>query len=118
VKVSYAVTPLFGIYNSSGSYYPDLTANYDTGFYGITANAHVGYQVIPNSYKNTAGQSMNFSYMDWKLGVTKDFGGGLSGALAYVGTTAATVGGSYIYATPQSKNAGASQYLVSLTKTF
>jgi uncharacterized protein (TIGR02001 family) len=118
VKVSYAVTPLFGIYNSSGSYYPDLTANYDTGFYGITANAHVGYQAVPNSYKDTSGRSMSFSYMDWKLGVTKDFGGGLSGALAYVGTTAATVGGSYIYATPQSKNAGASQYLVSLTKAF
>ncbi|QWE00325.1 hypothetical protein FD967_09905 [Polynucleobacter sp. JS-Mosq-20-D10] len=118
VKVSYAVTPLFGIYNSVGSYYPDLTANYDTGFYGITANAHLGYQAIPNSYKNAAGKSMDFSYMDWKLGVTKDFGGGLSGALAYVATTAATVGGSYIYATPQSKNQGATQYLVSLTKTF
>jgi len=116
-KVSYALTDLFGIYNSKGAYYPDLTVNYDTGFYGITANAHLGYQYVPNSYKSS-GKDVSFSYTDWKLGLTKDFGGGLSGAVAYVGTTAATVGGSYAYATPQSKNQGAAQYLVSLTKAF
>jgi uncharacterized protein (TIGR02001 family) len=116
-KVSYALTDLFGIYNSKGAYYPDLTVNYDTGFYGITANAHLGYQYVPNSYKS-AGKDVSFSYTDWKLGLTKDFGGGLSGAVAYVGTTAATVGGSYVYGTPQLKNQGAAQYLVSLTKTF
>ena len=116
-KVSYALTDLFGIYNSKGSYYPDLTVNYDTGFYGITANAHLGYQYVPNSYKYS-GKDVSFSYTDWKLGLTKDFGGGLSGAVAYVGTTAASVAGSYVYGTPQSKNQGAAQYLVSLTKTF
>lgn len=117
-KVSYALTDLFGIYNSKGAYYPDLTVNYDTGFYGITANAHLGYQYVPNSYKTTSGKDVSFSYTDWKLGLTKDFGGGLSGAVAYVGTTAATVAGSYAYGTPQSKNQGAAQYLVSLTKAF
>ncbi len=116
-KVSYALTDLFGIYNSKGSYYPDLTVNYDTGFYGVTANAHLGYQFVPNSY-TLSGKTVSFSYTDWKLGLTKDFGGGLSGAVAYVGTTAATVGGSYVYGTPQLKNQGAAQYLVSLTKTF
>ena len=34
VKFSYALTNIFGFYNSSGSYYPDLTINYDTGVWG------------------------------------------------------------------------------------
>ena len=42
-KFSYAVTTLFGFTNSAGSYYPDLTANYDTGIWGLSVNAHVGY---------------------------------------------------------------------------
>jgi len=116
-KVSYSLTPLFGIYNSTGSFYPDLTANYDTGMYGITLNGHIGYQSVPHSYALN-GQNISLSYTDWKLGLTKDFGGGVSGALAYVGTTAQAYQGSYAYVTPQGKNQGATQYLVSLTKTF
>jgi uncharacterized protein (TIGR02001 family) len=103
----------FGFYNSKGSYYPDLTVNYDTGVWGIALNAHVGYQYISN---NKPGY--DFSYTDWKFGVTKDFGGGLSGAVAYVGTNAGKNGSSYLYATPQLKNQGQGGGLISLTKTF
>jgi len=46
VKVSYSVSTLFGFANSTGSYYPDLTVNYDTGIWGLTLNGHVGYQFI------------------------------------------------------------------------
>jgi len=113
VKVSYAVTPLFGIYNSTGSTYPDLTVNYDTGVYGIALNAHAGYQMVSNN-----SSAYNFSYADWKLGLTKDFGGGLSGAVAYVGTNAKSVAGTALYVTPQNNNAGKAGGLVSLTKTF
>ena len=113
VKFSYAVTPLFGIYNSVGSFYPDFTGNYDTGIAGITLNAHAGYQYVAN---NAPGY--NFSYTDWKLGLTKDFGGGLSGAIAYVGTNAKTYAGSPVYATPQNSNAGKAGGLISLTKAF
>ena len=113
LKVSYAVTPLFGIYNSTGSFYPDLTVNYDSGIAGITLNSHVGYQYISN---NAPGY--NYSYTDWKLGLTKDFGGGLSGAIAYVGTNAKTYAGTPVYATPQNANAGKAGGLISLTKTF
>jgi hypothetical protein len=113
IKFSYAVTPIFGIYNSIGSYYPDLTFNYDTGVYGITLNAHAGYQYVAN---NTS--SLDMSYSDWKLGLTKDFGGGLSGAIAYVGTNAKVYSGIPAYATPQNKNQGSSGGLISLTKTF
>jgi hypothetical protein len=113
IKLSYALTPLFGIYNSTGSMYPDLTVNYDTGFYGIALNGHAGYQKVTNNSGN-----YNFSYADWKLGLTKDFGGGLSGAVAYVGTNAKTISGTPIYATPQNANAGKAGGLISLTKTF
>jgi uncharacterized protein (TIGR02001 family) len=125
-KLSYAATRLFGIYNSAGSMYPDLTANYDTGFYGITLNAHAGYQYVPNNMTQTAqyatasspAGTYNLSYADWKLGLTKDFGGGLSGSAYYTGTTAQKVGGVYVYATPLNGNQGRGNAVVSLTKTF
>jgi len=121
-KVSYAVSTLFGNVNSTGSYYPDLTLNYDTGMFGIALNGHIGYQYVagnqPSSNLNGVSNSTLYSYTDWKLGLTKDFGGGLSGALAYVGTNAATYKGSYSYVSPQGKNNGRATGLVSLTKAF
>ena len=113
-KFSYSLSDTFGFYNSKGSYYPDLTVNYDTGVFGIALNGHVGYQYISN---NKPGY--DFSYTDWKLGLTKDFGGGLSGNISYVGTNAGKApDGTYLYATPQAKNQGKAGGLVSLTKTF
>jgi uncharacterized protein (TIGR02001 family) len=128
-KVSYAVTTLFGTANSTGSYYPDLTLNYDTGVWGLALNGHIGYQYIagnaPVGATNYVGKSVSnvsnstlYSYTDWKLGVTKDFGSGLSAAIAYVGTNAATYQGGYSYSSPQGKNLGKSTGLISLTKTF
>ena len=130
-KVSYAVSTLFGTINSTGSYYPDLTVNYDTGMFGVALNGHIGYQYVAGNQPNSGatfganGTSVNglsnstlYSYTDWKLGLTKDFGGGLSGSLAYVGTNAATYKGSYAYVSPSGKNTGKSTGLVSLTKTF
>ncbi len=115
-KFSYAVSNTFGFTNSNGSYYPDLTANYDTGIWGLAVNAHVGYQYI-------AGQAVvkgvpTANYTDWKLGLTKDFGGGLSLAAAYIGTNAAKSGSTYAYSSPSGKNLGGSTGIVSLTKTF
>jgi len=128
-KVSYAVSTLFGTVNSTGSYYPDLTLNYDTGFWGLALNGHVGYQYVagntPTGATNYQNNSLNgvsnsslYTYTDWKLGVTKDFGGGLSLAVAYIGTNAATYLGGYSYSSPTGKNLGKSTGLVSLTKTF
>jgi len=123
-KVSYAVSTLFGNVNSSGSYYPDLTLNYDTGVWGLALNGHIGYQYVAGNqankgtYNSVLSNSTLYSYTDWKLGVTKDFGGGLSAAIAYVGTNAATVQGGYSYVSPQGKNLGKSTGLISLTKTF
>ena len=118
-KVSYAVTTLFGFTNSTGSYYPDLTVNYDTGVWGLALNGHVGYQYVAgNTSTANLSNSTLYTYTDWKFGVTKDFGGGLSGSLAYVGTNASTYRGSYSYVSPSGTNLGRSTGLVSLTKTF
>lgn len=126
-KVSVSLGNLFGIYNSGGSVYPDLTVNYDTGFYGLTVNAHAGYQYVPNNYTvtqsaaNTAGigaGTYNLSYADWKLGITKDFGGGLSGTAYYTGTSVGKNGNTYMYTTPMGGNQGRGNAVVALTKTF
>jgi uncharacterized protein (TIGR02001 family) len=118
VKFSYALTNLFGFYDSKGSYYPDLTVNYDTGVWGLTLNGHVGYQYISNT-KSTGTQKYDFSYTDYKLGITKDFGGGLSANISYVGTDAKSVAGAPLYVSPTgNKNWGKDGYLISLTKTF
>jgi uncharacterized protein (TIGR02001 family) len=123
-KFSYSLTTLFGNINSKGSFYPDLTLNYDTGVFGLTLNGHVGYQYVAgNTLTPGLSNSALYSYTDWKLGVTKDFGGGLSLAIAYVGTNAEKSvsyrGSSYAaYQSPQNKNLGQAGGLISLTKTF
>ena len=116
LKFSYAVTNTFGFSNSSGSYYPDLTANYDTGLWGLVVNAHVGYQYITG--QKTSSTVPTVSYTDWKIGLSKDLGGGLGISAAYIGTNAASAGGTYAYSSPTGKNLGGSQGLVTLTKVF
>ncbi len=114
-KFSYSLSNTFGNANSKGSYYPDLTVNYDTGVWGVSINAHVGYQYMAGTPTGTTtSNSSLYTYTDWKAGLTKDFGGGLSAAIAYVGTNANKAG----YFSPQNKNLGKSGALVSLTKTF
>jgi uncharacterized protein (TIGR02001 family) len=121
IKVSYALSNLFGIYESKGSYYPDLTLNYDTGFEGIALNAHVGYQYVAGT-KTVSGKKYDFSYSDYKFGMTKDFGGGLAGSIAYVGTSQPKGNGEYLWYVPTNsgplKSMGKGGGLISLTKTF
>ena len=115
VKFSYAVTPLFGTLNSSGSNYTDLTINYDTGVWGLSLNGHVGYQAVAGRVADGSMSNASlYSYTDWKLGVTKDFGSGFAGAVAYVGTNAKN--GAYM--NPNAQNLGKAGFLISLTKTF
>jgi uncharacterized protein (TIGR02001 family) len=116
-KFSYAVTNLFGFADSTGTNYSDLTLNYETGIWGITANAHIGYQAFVGN-TTTAGVSNDslYSYTDWKIGLTKDLGAGLSISAAYIDTNAKKAG----YTNPKnsSKNNGGATGIVSLTKAF
>lgn len=136
IKLSYAVTTLFGTANSTGSYYPEFNTNYDTGVWGLGLNAHVGMQQYAGNIQNASGgnyatyysnnqipngtsNSSLYTYTDWKLGISKDFGGGLIGNVAYTGTNAKNFGvNGYAYSSPQGNNLGKSQGFVSLTKTF
>ena len=123
-KVNYGLTNIFGIPNSTGSYYLDLTSNLDTGFWGLSLNGHIGYQYVagqPVSSGPLLQPQNNLSYTDWKVGVTKDFGGGLSLAASYVSTNANpnwwnTWSSSNTGATTSSAGRGGA--VVALTKTF
>ena len=78
LKYSHAVTNLFGFSDSKNSYYVDLNATFETGFWGLTFTPHIGYQRV--------NHNSSFSYTDWSLGLGKDFGNGFSASLAYVDT--------------------------------
>lgn len=78
LKYSHAVTNLFGFADSKNSYYVDLSATFETGYWGLSLTPHVGYQKVKN---NSAA-----SYTDWSLTLSKEFMPGLVGSLAYVST--------------------------------
>jgi len=78
VKYSNALTNLFGFVESRYSSYLDLGANLDAGN-GVTVNLHAGRQHVQHS--------LNASYTDWKIGVSKAWGP-TTLSLAAVGTTA------------------------------
>ena len=77
VKLNYGVTDVIAT-GKSGSYYADVGANIPVAE-GVVLNLHGGY--FSFSGNSTA------NYSDWKIGLTKDFGG-LAVSLAAVGTDA------------------------------
>lgn len=105
-KYSVAMTNLFGFADSKYSQYFDLSGNFDTGFWGLTVNAHVGRQTVRNL---TDG-----AYTDWKLGLTKDFGQGLAISVAYIDTNADRA----VYTNSRGRYMGRATGSLSLTKTF
>lgn len=104
-KYSRSTTNLFGVPDSKGSGYFDVSASFDLGD-GLTLAPHVGHQTIRHS---SAG-----SYTDYSLTLSKDFSGlVLSGAL--VGTDA----NKSFYASPvNGKFMGKTTLVVGLKKTF
>lgn len=105
-KYSVAMTNLFGFADSKYSQYFDLSGNFDTGFWGLTVNAHVGRQTVRNL---TDG-----AYTDWKLGLTKDLGQVLAISVAYIDTNADRA----VYTNSRGRYMGRATGLLSLTKTF
>jgi len=78
IKYSNALTNLFGFVDSRYSSYLDLGANLDAGN-GVTVILHAGRQHVQHS--------LNASYTDWKVGVSKAWGP-TTLTLSAVGTTA------------------------------
>lgn len=103
IKYSHSVTNLFGSINSKNSGYLDLGANFEVAP-GYTLGLHYGHQSIKNN--------STYAYDDWKIGVTKEFGGVIFG-LAAVGTNADkslwTLGGKFV---------GKTGVVLSAVKTF
>ena len=83
LKYSYSLGDYFGVPDTKGSSYIDLSSSYDLGG-GWGVNGHVGRMKVKN-YQTTSGASAN--YTDWKVGVTKDISGWVLG-LSYIGTNA------------------------------
>jgi uncharacterized protein (TIGR02001 family) len=104
IKYSHAVTNLFGFVDSKNSGYVDVGANLPLAE-GLVLNLHVGRQTV----KHNSG----FSYTDWKVGVTKDFGI-VSGSLAVIGIDS----DNYVGPAPDSKNLGKNALVLSVGKTF
>ncbi len=95
LKYSHSIdNKTFGVPNSSGTGYIELNADVPIGESGFTANLHVGRQKFKGqNFGNPISNSAQFTYSDWKAGVTyalpKDFS---IGAFAS-GTSGASVAG-------------------------
>jgi len=116
-KVNYALTDAFWTSNKAGSYYLDLGGDFPL-MEGLVANVHYGSFSFAKDtvYPNVS----DFNYQDWKLGLTKDLGNGLSGALAATGTNATNIkaDGTPIWNFGSTGYLGGNKVIASLTKTF
>ena len=86
LKYSYSFNNTFGVPDSKGSDYLELTVNQPV-IDKVTFNGTLGHQRYkgqgPGNFDNG-----NFSYTVWKLGATYDFGGGFNAGAYYKGTDA------------------------------
>ena len=100
-KYSHSVTNLFGFADSKNSGYLDIGANLDLSN-DFVLNLHAGHQRVRN---NSAA-----SYTDWKVGITKDFGG-VTGSLAVIGADIDVIA-------PNGKNLARNGVVLTVSKTF
>ena len=104
IKYSHSTTNLFGTTNSKQSGYLDLGANVPlTMMEGLVLNLHVGRQRVENNAQ--------FSYTDYKVGLTKDLGFA-SVSLSWIKANTEA------YVSPSGRNLGKSAAVVSVSKTF
>jgi uncharacterized protein (TIGR02001 family) len=103
------VSDFFGVPDTDGSSYIDLSASYDLGG-GWGINGHIGHQKVKNASAS--------DYTDYKIGVTKDVGGWVFGA-AFVDTDAdSAIYTSTNAASGKTKDLGSSTVVLSISKTF
>jgi uncharacterized protein (TIGR02001 family) len=102
VKYSHSTTNLFGTADSKGSGYLDIGANIEI-MAGVTLNLHAGHQKVAHNSQ--------FSYDDFKVGVTKDFGFANIALAAIKANTS-------LYLSPSGRNLGKTGLVLSASKTF
>ena len=93
-KISYGVTDIFGVRDSSGSYYAELNGNIPVGESGFTVNLHYGRQDYTGKDASNGGNSNDklYTYNDWKVGVTKSWSNGVNVGAYYTDTDAEKAG--------------------------
>ncbi len=115
-KYSYSVDDTFGVEDSKGTDYLDLSASVPVAE-GWTVSAHVGRQGFSGaSSAAKAARTTNdalYTYTDWKAGVSWAFSSKWSANLAYTDSNAKDAG-----YTVQGINLGKSAVVFSLTTTF
>lgn len=110
-KVNYALGDAFFFADKAGSYYLDLGGDFPL-MDGLVANLHYGSFSFQNGGNVLTASAAN--YQDWKVGLTKDLGGGLLGALAATGTNADKI----LWNFNNTGYLGDTKFIASLTKSF
>ena len=115
----------FGVSESKGADYLDLSATIPLGESGFNLLAHVGRYNFPGSanvefWGRSGGNNDLFDYTDCKLGLTKEFLGYTFGfAWTYANTKdTAPDGQTTAYMNAFGKNVGGHRVALSVTKTF
>jgi uncharacterized protein (TIGR02001 family) len=113
-KYSYSMGNAFGIGNSKGTHYMDISANYPIPDSGITLAAHYGTQTYQGvTANNMKAAGMDPSYSDAKLGLSYNMNGYVLGA-AY----SKTFKMSNYYVNSMGNNLGRAGWIFSLNHTF
>ena len=105
LKYSHALTNLFGVADSKGSGYLDLSASFDLGD---------GWSVVPHVGRQWVRHNGALAYTDYALTLNKDFGNGLSASAAVVGTNADKA----LYVTPSGRFTGKPALMLGLKYSF
>ena len=114
VKYSRSLGDFLGNVKSGGSQYFDLSANFDLGN-GFTLTPHIGSQRVPNQSFGGSTDGKAANYVDYALTLGKDFGGGLSGTAALIGTDTKKPG---FYRDSNGKDLGKSTVVAGLKYSF
>ncbi len=111
-KYSHSVTNTFGFADSKNSGYLDVSATFDLGS-GWSLVPHIGHQRITGSGLGAYTKGAP-SYTDYALTLNKDFGNGLVGSLAAIGTNASKT----LYVTPSGRFWGRDTVVLGLKYNF
>lgn len=126
LKYSRAISQYtFGVNESKGASYLDLSATVPLADTGVNLLAHVGHQRYPGNanpgyFTTSGGNNGLFSYTDYKLGGTKDYAGftfGLAWTYANTKHTAAD-GDTTVYMNAFGKNIGRDRVWATVSRTF
>lgn len=118
VKYSHSMKDeTFGVRDSRGTYYLDITASVPLGDTGLTAVAHWGKQKFKGSASPGVDNDTVASYEDWKLGLSyalpKDFTIG-----AFYTDTSMSAAQEAFYTTPGGRFIGKGTGTIFIQKTF